>query len=138
MPGPGGGRRRGAGKAAEQKAGYGNRRRVRGANGKRLRRRRGEYIERSFAHLYETGAMRRTHLRGRDNIRKRILIHASAFNLSLVVRGLFQVGTPRGFPGRKSLVISDISAGIDMLMTCFTQRWHAFGQQKSLRAEKHF
>ena len=41
--------------------------------------------------------MRRTHLRGRDNIRKRILIHASAFNLSLGLRGLFGVGTPRGF-----------------------------------------
>ena len=83
IPEPERGRRKWAGKAAERKAVYGNRRRVRGAHGKRLMRRRGEYIERSFAHLYETGAMRRTHLRGRDNIRKRILIHASAFNLSL-------------------------------------------------------
>ena len=82
--------------------------------------------------------MRRTHLRGRDNIRKRILIHASAFNLSLVLRGLFQVGTPRGFQGRKNLVISVFCGWIDALMTCFTQRWLAFGQQKSLRAAKHF
>ncbi len=138
IPEPERGRRNWQGRAAEQKAVYGNRRRVRGARGKRLMRRRGEYIKRSFAHLYETGAIRLTHLRGRENIRKRILIHASAFNLSLVLRGLFQVGTPRGFQGRKSLVISGISAGIDTLMTCFTQRWHAFGKQKSLRAEKHF
>ncbi|MCA2972325.1 MAG: transposase [Acidobacteriaceae bacterium] len=127
IPEPERGRRNWQGKAAEKKAVYGNRRRVRGAHGKRLMRQRGEYIERSFAHLYETGAMRRTHLRGRDNIRKRILIHASAFNLSLVLRGLFQVGTPRGFQGRKSLVITDISAWIDTLITCFTQRWLAFG-----------
>jgi transposase len=101
-------------------------------------RRRGEYIERSFAHLYETGAMRRTHLRGRDNIRKRILIHASAFNLSLVLRGLFEAGTPRGFQGRKSLVISDICAWIDRLRACFTQRWVDFGLREALGPEKHF
>ena len=92
-----------------EEAVYGNRRRVRGAHGKRLMRRRGEYIERSFAHLYETGAMRRTHLRGRDNIRKRILIHTSAFNLSLVVRGLFEVGRPGGSRGGRAL-LSAISA----------------------------
>src|SRR5712692_1272300 len=55
---------------------YRNRRRIRGARGRRLMRRRGEYIERSFAHLYDTGGMRRTHLRGHRNILKRLLIHA--------------------------------------------------------------
>ena len=138
IPEPERGRRNWQGKAAEKKAVYGNRRRVRGAHGKRLMRRRGDYIERSFAHLYETGAMRRTHLRGRDNIRKRILIHASAFNLSLVLRGLFQAGTPRGFQGRKSLVISDICAWIDRLMACFTQRWVDFGLREAPGPEKHF
>src|ERR1700687_5755347 len=52
---------------------YGNRRRIRGARGRRLMRRRGELIERSFAHLYDTGGMRRTHLRGHTNILKRLL-----------------------------------------------------------------
>ena len=47
---------------------------------------RGELIERSFAHFYETGAMRRTHLRHHENIFKRLFIHAGAFNLSLVLR----------------------------------------------------
>ena len=60
---------------------YGNRRRMRGRRGRRLMRQRGERIERSFAHLYDTGGMRRTHLRGHTNILKRLLIHAGGFNL---------------------------------------------------------
>jgi hypothetical protein len=59
-------------------------------------RRRGETIERSFAHLYDTGGMRRTHLRGHTNILKRLLIHAGGFNLGLLLRAIFGVGTPRG------------------------------------------
>ena len=78
---------------------YANRRRIRGARGKRLMRRRGERVERSFAHLYDTGAMRRTHLRGHDNIRKRLLVHGGAFNLGLLMRHLVGHGTPRGFQG---------------------------------------
>jgi hypothetical protein len=42
---------------------------------------RSELTERSFAHLYETGGMRRVHLRGRENILKRLLVHGAAFNL---------------------------------------------------------
>jgi len=79
---------------------YGNRRRIRGARGRRLMRCRGERIERSFAHLYDTGGMRRTHLRGHENILKRLLIHAGGFNLGLMVRSLLGIGTPRGFQGR--------------------------------------
>jgi transposase len=55
---------------------YRNRRRIRGTRGKRLLRQRGERLERPCAHLYETGRMRRLHLRGHDNIRKRLLVHA--------------------------------------------------------------
>ena len=65
----------------------------------RLMRRRGELAERSFAHLYDTGGMRRTHLRGHDNIRKRLLIHGGGFNLGLVMRHLSGMGR-RGVPGR--------------------------------------
>ena len=93
------GRRNWEGKPAEQAAVYGNRRRIRGDRGKGLLRRRGELLERSFAHLYETGGMRRTHLRGHRNILKRLLIHASGFNLSLVMRVQLGVGTPRGLQG---------------------------------------
>jgi transposase len=80
---------------------YGNRRRVRGARGRRLMRRRGQYVERSFAHVYDTGGMRRTHLRGHENILKRLLVHAGAFNLGLLMRKAFGWGTPRGRQGRR-------------------------------------
>ena len=83
---------------------YGNRRRKRGRRGRRLMRQRGERIERSFAHLYDTGGMRRTHLRGHTNILKRLLIHAGGFNLGLVMRHLIGIGTPRGLQGRVAAV----------------------------------
>jgi len=94
------------GKAEEQKAVYGNRRRVGGRHGKQLLKKRGELIERSFAHCYETGAMRRTHLRGRENILKRQLIHICAFNLSLIMRGSLGSGTPRELRNRRERIIS--------------------------------
>ena len=98
---PARGRRVWADKAPElQEAVYANRRRIKGERGKRLMRKRGELIERSFAHCYETGAMRRTHLRRRDNIAKRLLIHVGGFNLSLVMRQLVGFGTPRRLQGR--------------------------------------
>ncbi len=90
-----------AGKATEQKAVYANRRRVKGNYGKGLLKRRGELIERSFAHCYETGAMRRVYLRGRENIFKRQLIHVGAFNLGLVLRKNIGAGTPRELRNRQ-------------------------------------
>jgi len=96
------GRRDWEGKEKERDAVYANRRRVRGARGKCLLRRRGEFLERSFAHCYETGAMRRTHLRGHENILKRLLVHVAGFNLSLVLRRAFGVGTPRGLQGLRA------------------------------------
>jgi len=89
------GRRHWEGKTEEQQAVYQNRRRVRGGYGKSLLRRRGELVERSFAHCYETGGMRRTHLRGHENILKRQLVHVGAFNLSLILRKVLGAGTPR-------------------------------------------
>jgi len=89
----------GEGKAVEQKRVYGNRRRVRGARSKRLQKLRSELTERSFAHLYETGGMRRVHLRGRENILKRLLVHGAGFNLSLILRKILGVGKPRQLQG---------------------------------------
>ena len=63
----------------QQHAVYANRRRIRGTRGLALLRRRSERLERPNAHLYETGGMRRTHLRGHRNILKRLLIHAGGF-----------------------------------------------------------
>jgi hypothetical protein len=75
---------------------YRNRRRIRGARGLRLLRLRSERLERSFAHLYQTGGMRRVHLRGHPYILKRLLIHNAGFNLGLLMRQPIGVGTPRG------------------------------------------
>src|SRR5262249_23934212 len=91
--------RRWTGRGDAQDAVYANRRRIRGDHGKALLRRRGELLERSFAHAYDTGGMRRTHLRGSENICKRVLIHIGAFNLGLVMRKLVGPGTPRGLQG---------------------------------------
>ncbi len=98
------GQRNWAGKAAEQQAVYQNRRRVRGEHGKSLLRRRGELAERSFAHCYDTGGMRRTYLRGHQNILKRQLVHVGAFNWSLILRQLFGAGTPREWRNRGGMV----------------------------------
>src|SRR5713101_6682782 len=108
------GRRNWAGKAEEQQAVYANRRRVRGEYGKSLLRRRGELVERSFAHCYETGAMRRCHLRGQENIWKRQLIHVGAFNLSLILRQLLGAGTPREWKNRFGRLVLTLY----LLFTC--------------------
>ena len=92
-----------------QQAIYANRRRIRGERGKRLRRMRGELIERPFAHLYETGGMRRIHLRGHPNILKRLLIHAAGFNLGLVMRTSIGVGTPRGLQGTLQALLGSLA-----------------------------
>jgi transposase len=105
---------------------YGNRRRVRGARGQRLLRRRGQYVERTFAHLYDTGGLRRTHLRGHQNILKRLLVHAGAFNLGLLMRQAFGRGTPRGLQGRRvDLGAPDIALGTlaDRLWAAMTRSW---------------
>ena len=88
-------RQKWSGQQAAQAAVYGKRRRLNTDSTKALLRKRGELIERSFAHVYDTGGMRRVHLRGKDNIAKRVLIHAAAFNLSLILRQIFGVGTAR-------------------------------------------
>ena len=92
---PARGERNWEGRAGARRAVYGNRRRIRGRRGKALMRKRGEYLERTFAHSYETGGMRRTHLRGHGNILKRLLIHVCGLNLGLVLRRMLGGGTPR-------------------------------------------
>jgi len=100
---------------------YRNRRRMRGPRGRRLMRQRGERIERSFAHLYDTGGMRRTHLRGHQNILKRLLIHAGGFNLGLLIRSILGVGTPRGLQGRLAAVLAALATLITVARHRFTE-----------------
>ncbi|MCY3820758.1 MAG: transposase, partial [Gammaproteobacteria bacterium] len=92
-------------KRAAQKALYGNRRRTRGDRGRRLQRRRGELVERPFAHQYETGGLRRVWVRGHEDVRKRVLIQAAGCNLGLLLRRLTGIGTPRSLQGRARAAI---------------------------------
>lgn len=103
------GRRNWKDKADAQQAVYANRRRIRGHRGQALRRKRGELLERPYAHLFETGGMRRLFLRGRQNILKRLLIHVVGFNLGLLMCQLVGCGTPRGMRGVFLLILSFIS-----------------------------
>lgn len=92
--------RRWTDKPAEMESAFrNNRRRVRRAKGKQLQRQRSELLERSFAHVCETGGARRTWLRGLEKINKRYQIHAAARNLGLLMRDLFGVGKPRVLQG---------------------------------------
>lgn len=110
------GRRRWEGKESERDGTYANRQRLKTKRGRRLMRRRGELLERCFAHCLETGGMRRVHLRGRENILKRYLVHVAAFNLSLVMRLLIGVGTPRGLQGLRGLAAT-MCAWIQVVIT---------------------
>jgi len=102
VPEPERGQRHWSGKAEEQRCVYANRQRVRGERSKRLQKLRGELCERSFAHCYETGAMRRMYVRGQDNVFKRVLVQAAAFNIGLLLRTLSGWGKPRQPRGRLS------------------------------------
>ena len=110
------GRRHWKGQPAARDAVYANRRRIRGARGKRLLRQRGELLERPNAHLYETGRMRRVHLRGHPNILKRLLVQVCGVNLGLLMRHLTGVGTPRSLQGRAAALLGAL---IGLLRGCW-------------------
>lgn len=96
------------GKPHEKAAFLANQRRVTGERGKQLLKRRGEFLERPFAHQYETGGLRRLHVRGLHNVAKRVLLQAAAFNLALILRSITKTGTPRGWAERNLLLFRAI------------------------------
>lgn len=112
---PGRGRQQWDDQREARDAVYGNRRRIKGDRGKRLLRSRGEKLERTFAHCYETGAIRRVYLRGRENIAKRVLIHTAGFNIGLMMRIKYGLRKPRS-----------LTAGADALFLWLVDRLGAF------------
>jgi len=108
----------------EKRAVYNNRRRTRGERGKKLQRLRSERVERSFAHVCETGGARRTWLAGIDNVRKRYLISAAAHNIGVLMRSLFKMGTPRG--------LQQFRAGLRGLRLSPQLAWHAIQRSREL------
>ena len=124
---PNRGRRKWKGKRDAQKAVYGNRRRIRGNRGKRRLRRRGEKLERTFAHLLVSGGLRRVHVRGQKEIRKRLLVHTAAFNLGLMMRARFGFGTPRGLQGLAAAAAALADASARHFATVVGQIGRIFG-----------
>jgi transposase len=120
------GRRRWQGKREEQKQVYANRKRNRGPAGRRLHQKRTELTERSFAHMYDTGGMRRLHLRGRTNILKRVLVHGAGFNLSVLMRALVGAGTPRQATKGLLTAVFCVSVLFGRLHRRITRRFGAF------------
>jgi transposase len=96
------------GRPAEQAAVYANRRRIRGTRGKRLQAGRGERVERTFAHQFDTGGMDRLYVRGLPNVHKKLLIQAAACNLALLMRALYGAGKPRAAHDRRVELIFTI------------------------------
>jgi len=116
---PNRGKRNWEGKEIEQKLTEENRDRTKGEYGKELMRRRGEFLERPFAHAYETGGMRRTHLRGHENILKRLAIHVAGVNLGLLMRTIMGVGTPRSLQGRLAAFLLLVAAALTTVLARF-------------------
>jgi transposase len=112
---------------AQQQAFRANRRRLAGARSKRLQRRRSEYVERSFAHLCETGGARRSWLCGLVKVSKRYLMHAVAHNLGLLMRKLFGIGTPRSLQGACAGLVALMGAMIHLwfITAAWVNRWFA-------------
>lgn len=106
---------------AERKAVEANRRRMKGQRGKKLQRLRSEKVERTFAHLLETGGARRTWLRGIDKVRKRYSLAAAAHNLGVLMRSLFGIGTPRSLQQFRT----DLEKVLSSLYLAYTavRRW---------------
>lgn len=100
---------------------HGNRRRIRGDKGRRLMKKRGELIERSFAHSLVSGGARRAHVRGHEKILKRMTIHSAGFNLGIVMRALFGFGKPRARQGRSAAHLGAIWALWWSLVAVFRQ-----------------
>ena len=86
----------------QRRAALNNRRRMKRSKGKALQRRRSEVVERTFAHVCETGGSRRSHLRGLVNVTKRYLIAVAAHNLGRILRRLTGIGKPKALQGRRA------------------------------------
>lgn len=120
-------------KPAEQERAFrNNRRRIHGRRGHRLRRLRRVLCERRFAHTCETGGGRRSWLRGLVNVSKRYVIHAAAYNLGVILRKLFGVGTPRSLQGRAVAACAAVFAILWTLWQRFAARMTSGRQPNDL------
>jgi transposase len=118
-----------------QRAVYNNRRRMRRKKGKQLQRQRSEKCERTFAHICDSGGMRRSWLRRLANVTKRYLIAAAAHNLGRILRKLFGVGKPKVLQGSGSLAaLTQLAIGRLMTFLAALMRWIASRWQQRMVA----
>ena len=123
-PGTKDGRRKWKDKSWEEWTAYrNNHERLKRPKNKQLQRLRSERVERSFAHVCESGGARRSWLRGVEKVQKRYQMVAAARNLGLVMRWLFGSGTPRGMAERLAAALAaDFSAWLVLLLNLFHER----------------
>lgn len=119
----------------QQEAVYANRRRCKGARSKRLQRQRSERVERSFAHVCETGGGRRSWIRGILEVTKRYLIQVAGHNLGILMRKLFGIGTPRSLQGSSHVfLLPEVPWGWPMVrLDTFSVRLQQISQTDWLR-----
>ena len=116
------------GKEAEKAAVYGNRRRNKGARGKRMQRQRGEKLERNFAHQFDTGGVDRLYVRGLTNVHKKFLMQAAACNLALLLRSRYGSGKPRAAHDKgagTSLMILIIRKQVEVTFSTVSAFFHS-------------
>lgn len=89
-----------------------NRRRVGGSRSKRLQKLRSEKVERTFAHVCETGGGRRSWLRGLLKVGKRYLMQVAGHNLGVIMRWVFGKGTPRSLQGLRAAIVAWICSWV--------------------------
>lgn len=99
---------------AQKQAVRSARRSVKSKSGKGLLRRRGMHLERSFAHILDCGGMRRTTLRGWENLNKRYKLAAAFYNLSQLMRKLMGVGTPKQLAALGRLLFLRLSEFLEL------------------------
>ena len=91
---------------------------------------RGEIIERTFAHVLETGGMRRLYLCHQENIAKRLLVHIAGYNLGLLMRKCFGVGKPRCLQGQSAALWAALVTLRDVLASLMRLPGHADRQNQ--------
>jgi transposase len=115
-----------------------NRRRVSGSRSKRLQKLRSEKVERTFAHVCETGGGRRSWLRGLLKVGKRYLMQVAGHNLGIIMRWVFGKGTPRSLQGLRAALVAWICAWVGTLARMqpswsATLGWEARGRMPDRR-----
>jgi len=131
------GRQHWEGETEERDAVYANRRRKNGHRGRHLMRLRGEIIERTFAHVLETGGMRRLYLCHQENIAKRLLIHIAGYNFGLLMRKRFGVGKPRCLQGQSAALWAALITIWDLLASLMRLPGNADSETQQATSKTH-